>query len=188
MIRNGLLMTAFRVLRFASVLGLLTGANGPAFADGTPPPGYDSFLSRVTVAVPFFTVHAPDGRRFNDDNWGGFVFVALNDQVSVLGGDFRNSYDRNTAVAAVSYWPINLDVAPVRIDMGGLVGVDLNNGYRGYNNLEPALGAFSLKLGSDRVNDADISLLERAGLLVTIIPGVARNTSTAFNLALTVRL
>jgi hypothetical protein len=162
---------------------VVAGGCGHAFAQAPASDG--GFLSRFTVAVPFFTRHFPHSEEFDDHNWGGFVFLALDDRFSLVGGDFINSYDRNTALGGVSYLPIDIDLAPLRIDMGGIVGLDLNRGYRGYNNLDPALAAATIKISGKDTNSA---FLDRAGLLVTIIPGLAHNTSTALNLALMLRL
>lgn len=179
-------MAALKILAFViGLAGLAIGGCGPVLAQAPAADGYDGFLSRLTVAVPFYTQHYPHPDRFDDHNWGGFVFLAMNDQLSLVGGDFINSYDRNTAIGGISYLPIAIDLSKVRVDLGGIVALDLNGGYRGYNNLDPALGAASIKISG---YDTSSEFLNRTGLLVTIIPGVSNNTSTAFNLALMLHL
>ncbi len=149
---------------------------------------HDTFLSRVTMAAPVFSRHFPKDREFNDHNWGGVIFYALDNRFSLAGGDFLNSYRRNTAFAAVSItpWALNLDGA--QISPGALVGIDLTNGYKGYNPVEPLLGAATIKIGTHYFSDPHFQFLNRIGLLVTVIPGWGNNRSTAANLALTIHL
>ena len=156
--------------------------------EAQPAAGDNDFWSRITIAAPLFTRHYPHDSEFNDNNWGGFAFYAFTDQFYFAGGDFINSYKKNTAFIAVAYLPLNLSFSRINIDAGGMLGVDLNAGYKGYNSLDPALGALIIKLSGNYFDAPDYQFLNRAGLLLTIIPGVTSGTSTAFNLALTYRL
>ena len=87
-----------------------------------------------------------------------------------------------------AYLPLNLSFSRINIDAGGMLGVDLNGGYKGYNSLDPALGALIIKFSGNYFDAPDYQFLNRAGLLLTVIPGVSGGTSTAFDLALTYRL
>lgn len=159
-----------------------------ALAQTAPAPEADpSFWSRVTIEVPVYTHHFPHDRDFNDHNWGAFVDVALTRQWSVEAGDFDNSYRRNTAFVAVGYAPFNWDVSNLRIDVGGMLGLDLNGGYRGHNAINPVLGALVVKVrGNDFTGGS--AFLNRLGVAATIIPADPHGGSTAVNLALTWRL
>jgi hypothetical protein len=155
----------------------------PAAAQAQTP---DDFWSRVTVEVPAYTHHVPHDELFNDHNWGGFVDVALTERWSLVGGDFKNSYNRNTAFAAVSWEPLVAVAGPLRFAGGGMVGVDLNRGYRGFNSVEPLLGAFNLRVSAADLHDPNP--LKRFGLLFTVIPPAAKNGSTAVYVGVTYRL
>lgn len=174
----------FLALATAAVLW----ADPAAAQQADPSPAEASFWSRVTLELPVYTHHLPHDEDFNDHNWGAFVDVALTRQWSAVGGYFRNSYDRETAFAAIAYAPINLTLAKVDIDLGGLVGLDLNGGYRPFNDLDPLLGALTLRVsGSRRALDQN-SVFRRLGLLTTIIPAAPGGRgSTAINVALTYR-
>ena len=150
--------------------------------------GGDTFLSRITVAAPFFSAHFPSDRDFNDDNWGGAIFYALDTHTSLVGGDIINSYRRNTGFAAISLTPWTLDLKEIRISPGALVGIDLTNGYKRYNPVEPLLGAVTIKISSPDYRDLQFQFLNRLGLLVTVIPGFGDNRATATNLAIALRL
>src|SRR5579863_2719197 len=102
--------------------------------------GEDDSVSRITLELPVLTHHIPHDSEFNDHNWGGFVDFALDDHFSLVGGDFINSYKRNTAFAAVSWEPLSFTVSSAKLAFGGMLGVDLNHGYRGFNEAEPFLG------------------------------------------------
>jgi hypothetical protein len=177
-------------MRAFGALGIILACIQGAAAQTAQPDANDDgdFWSRITVATPFFTQHFPHDRDFNDKNWGGFVFGQITDQLYVAGGDFINSYKRNTAFVGVAYFPLNLTLSRIQIDAGGLIGVDLNGGYKGYNTLDPAVGTLNIKLSGKYFDDPDYAFFNRAGLLLTVIPGVTPNTSTAVNLALTYRL
>jgi len=148
----------------------------------------DTFMSRITIAAPFFTHHFPKDREFNDHNWGAVMFYALGPDISLAAGDFSNSYRRNTAFAGVSLTPWNLRLSAVEFSPGALVGVDLNSGYRGYDPMEPLLAAATIKISSGLFADPHFQFFNRVGLLVTVIPGLGSHRSTASNLALTIRL
>lgn len=181
-------MRQWKSLSFGKSLGfaaaLLALAGGPALAEEAGG-GANGFLSRITVAAPFYTYHFPKDRMFNDHNWGGVMFFALDRHVALAGGDFLNSYRRNTAFAGISLTPWNLDLSGIALSPGGLIGVDLTHGYAHENPVEPLLGAATLKIGSAHLSDR---FFDRVGLLATIIPGFGSNRSTAANLALTLRL
>jgi hypothetical protein len=181
---------AILALMFVAIPGAAaqdTQTSAPA-QDAQTTGGDDDFFSRITVAVPFFTRHFPHDEDFNDNNWGGYIFGQVTGQFYVTGGDFTNSYKKNTAFLGVAWLPLDLNVSRIDIDAGGMVGVDLNGGYKGYNTLDPAIGALIVKLNGHYTDDPNYQFVNRAGLLVTVIPGVGANTSTAVNLALTYRL
>jgi len=146
-----------------------------------------SLLSRVTVEMPFYTRHLPTDKGFDDHNWGAFINVdiarssALGDgELSVVGGDFTNSYYKNTAFLGGSVtWTATF--TNLRIDAGPVLGIDLNRGYEGHNNLDPLLGAVQVRIGGTDFGP-EYGLLNHLGVAVTLIPG------TVINLALAVRL
>jgi hypothetical protein len=177
-------------LSLAAAVALATALPcAPALAQqaaAAPTAAPDSFWSRVTVEVPAYTHHIPHDELFNDHNWGAIVDVALNERWSVVGGDFKNSYRRNTAFAAVSWEPLVFTPGALRLAAGGMVGVDLNRGYRGFNTVEPLLGAFNLRVTAADLHDPDP--LHRFGLLFTVIPPGVQHGSTAINVAVTYRL
>jgi hypothetical protein len=139
----------------------------------------------VTLAVPVATRHTPNNRDFNNENWGLLADVALNERWSLVGGGFRNSYGRNTVLAGVAWQPLSARVGDARLRLGGMVGVDLNGGYRRFNSADPLIGAFNVRLTAA---EPDARPLSRLGLLLTIIPPAPENGSTAFNLAVTYKL
>jgi hypothetical protein len=146
-----------------------------------------SFLSRVTVELPIYTMHLPTDKGFDDHNWGAFLNVDIaksstlgNGELSVIGGDFTNSYHRNTALLAGAVtWTATF--TNLRIDAGPVLGIDLNGGYEGHNDVDPLLGAVQLRVGGTGFGQ-EYGLLNHLGIAVTLIPG------TAINLALAVRL
>lgn len=178
----------FRIgIGVVALAGSLHGAAAFAGEMQSFPPD-DSFLSRITVNVPFFTRHIPHNGRYNNDNWGGWLDVALDRQWSVVGGGFVNSYSRDTLFAGIGYMPINLEFSKIKIDAGGMIGLDLNGGYKGFNKVDPLLGAFSMKIGGADFSDPDYDFLNRLGLAITVIPPAGSHGSSAVNLALTFRL
>ena len=160
---------------------------GDARAQEAPSDG-DGSSSRLMLAVPFFSFHAPNDRDFNDRNWGGVLFYALDDHFSLAAGDFINSYRRNTAFAGVSLTPWTISLSRIQISPGLLAGFDLNGGYKGYDPVSPLLGAGIIKIGGRYFDDPNYRFLNRLGLMMTVIPGFGGGRSTAFDLALTVRL
>ena len=149
-----------------------------------------SFLSRITVEIPVYTRHVPIDAGFNDHNWGAFINVDVakssalgNADFSVVGGDYRNSYYKNTAFLGgeVTWSPILTN--NLRIEIGPMLGFDLNGGYKGYNDSDPLLGAVQLKV-SGMGSAPEDGLLNHLGAALTVIPG----DQTAINLALTFRL
>ncbi len=149
--------------------------------------GNDDFWGRLTLGVPVYTHHFPHDDLFNDHNWGAFLDVKMMKNLSFDVGDFKNSYRRNTAFAAVAYTPINIRTEHLKLDIGGMLGADLNGGYRPVNSIDPVLGAFIVKFGGR--NYPDFGLLNRLGLEAIIIPPAPKGPSaTAFNLSLTYRM
>jgi hypothetical protein len=142
----------------------------------------DSLLSRITIQVPIYTRHIPQDAGFNDRNWGLLVEVRLNPDWSFIGGEFRNSYYRDTAIAVSRYSFFKWDTANIRVDTGVLLGFDLNGGYRDHNGVEPLLGALSIKVTGNRFSD--YPLLNGTGVVFTILPGkiVVANLALAFRL------
>jgi hypothetical protein len=148
----------------------------------------EPFLSRITIEVPVFTRHIPHDNGFNDHNWGAFVDIALNRKWSVVMGDYINSYKRSTIFAGMSYMPINLEFSKLRVAVGGMVAVDINGGYEHFNQVEPLLGALSIKVTGTHFEDTRFDVLNRVGIAVTIIPPKPHGGSTPVNFALTYRL
>ena len=153
-----------------------------------PDPQDTSFWSNLMLAAPVYTRHVPHDHDFNDHNWGLFAVYDLGPHWSLVGGDFNNSYRKNTAFVALGYTPIHLQVSNVQLGLGGIVGVDLTGGYRHYNQLDPLLGALTLRLSGKAPPDSPWRAFNRFGLLTTVIPADPRGGSTAINLALTFRL
>lgn len=150
--------------------------------EASSPDESNSFLSRITIHVPLYTQHIPQGGRFNEDNWGLLVEARLNSDWSIIVGEYRNSYFRDTVVAASRYSLFAWDTSNVRIDTGVLLGFDLNGGYKGHNGVEPLLGALSIKITGNRFSDYE--LLNGTGIAFTILPG----TIVVTNVALILRL
>jgi hypothetical protein len=149
-----------------------------------------SFLSRVTVEVPVYTRHIPDDAGFNDHNWGATINVDLarssalgNAQLSVDGGAFSNSFRKNTAFLAGEIMWTPIITNNLKFEIGPMLGLDLNGGYKHCNDIDPLLGALQVRVsGTDFAPEND--LLNHLGTAITIMPG----QETAINLALTVRL
>lgn len=176
-----------RIFAPVAAAGLLASlAHGHAAAQTTGTAEQQSFWSRVTLEAPVFTRHTPHDSAFNDQNWGLLADVALTPHWSLVGGAFRNSYRRNTAIAAVSWEPVSVRIAQARLAAGALAAIDLNGGYRPYNTADPFLGAFNLRL--THADPDPERPLTRLGLLVTVIPPAPKHGATAVNVALTYRL
>jgi hypothetical protein len=171
----------------AAVLGSLFVASA-AGAEAHPSDENESFLSRITIEVPVFTRHVPHDNGFNDHNWGAFIDIALNRKWSVVMGDYINSYRRSTIFAGLSYMPIGLEFSKVRVSVGAMAAVDINGGYRHFNQVEPLLGALSIKVTGAHFEDPKFDVLNRLGIAVTIIPPKANGGSAPVNFALTYRL
>jgi hypothetical protein len=163
-------------------------AGGLARADDTQSGATDtSFWSRVTLEVPLVTRHIPDN-DFDDQNWGAIVDVAVTPRWSVVGGDFVNSFYRNTVFAAVSYTPVSFSVGKLRIAPDVMLGLDLNGGYAGDSSVDPLLGAVQIKLAGAHLENTRYRLLDRLGLAITVIPPSLKERGSApVNLALTYR-
>src|SRR5689334_22969981 len=94
-------------LRAAIVAALTLVSIAVPFAALADESAHDaSFLSRITVDVPFYSRHEPHSVRFNNHNWGAFVDIAFSEHWSAAAGDFINSYKRNTIFAGVAYTPL----------------------------------------------------------------------------------
>lgn len=174
-------------LRLCCAAGITIVSLGPSNASASEAEsqdGYPSLLSRISIEVPLFTRHFPHDEWFNDHNWGASIEVALGYHMALVAGDFICSYNRNTLFSGFSWLPINFEFSHVKIDAGGLIGADLNGGYRGHNELEPFLGAFVIKVMGNNFEDKEFGILNRLGVGITIIPPNPRGGSTAVNLAL----
>jgi hypothetical protein len=159
---------------------------GTASAQAAEGADEGDFWSRVTLEVPVATRHTPHDSWFNDHNWGLLVDVAVNEDWSLVGGAYRNSFNRDTAIAGVSWEPLSVRVGKTRLRLGGMAALDLNRGYRGYNSVDPFLAAVNVRLSAA---DPDAGgALSRAGMLLTVIPAAEKDGSSAINLALTYRL
>jgi len=169
-----------QVTACAAVLALMHSSAGAQEASASG--GGDSLLSRITVQVPVYTRHIPQDAGFNDRNWGLLVEVGLDPDWSIIGGEFRNSYYRDTAIAVSRYSFFKWDTANIRVDTGVLLGFDLNGGYRDHNGVEPLLGALSIKVTGNRFTD--YPLLNGTGVALTVLPGkiVVANLALAFRL------
>lgn len=173
------------ILTAAAALAASLFATAAVAADG--PGSDDSFWSRLTLGVPVYTHHFPHDDQFNDHNWGAFLDVKLMKNLSFDVGDFKNSYRRNTAFAAVAYTPINIRTEHLKVDLGAMVGADLNGGYRPFNSADPLLGAFIVKVGGR--NYPDFGLLNRMGFEAIIIPPPPKGPgATAVNVSVTYRM
>jgi hypothetical protein len=159
-------------------------------AQPSPPPAASpwSFLARITIDLPFFTRHYPNDSDFNDHNWGAFVEVALAHRIALVGGDFINSYRRNTAVAGASWLPLQLDTWKLRIRAGILLGLDLNGGYAGITHVDPLLGAFSLHIDGHGISGRGLCVLDHLGLSIMALPPRPDGGAAAVNVALAIRL
>jgi len=158
-----------------------------ALAQSDQSSGEDETISRITIELPLLTRHVPNDSQFNDHNWGGFIDFALNDHFSLVGGDFINSFKRNTAFAGVSWEPVSFKFSGAKIAFGGMLGFDLNGGYRGFNAVDPLLGALNIRLSAADYRE-NKGFFHNFGLLATIIPPNPKAGSTAINLALTYHL
>lgn len=169
----------------AAIIGCALSLGGAACAQPASTSEPPDFWSRVTLAVPVATVHTPHNSDFNNENWGLLADVAINDRWSVVGGGFRNSYGRNTALAGVAWQPLSARVGAARLRFGGMVGADLNGGYKRFNSVDPLIAAFNVRLSAAEPDERPLS---RLGLLLTVIPPAPRDGATAFNLAVTYKL
>lgn len=176
-----------RALACALMAAALTG--GPAWADDAQPDAADpSFWSRLTLAIPVYTRHFPDQGDFDDHNWGAFANLALTRHWSIVGGDYINSFRRNTAFAGASFTPVSFDLGKLRVTPGVMGGVDLNGGYRGHNPVEPLLGALELDVTGHGMEQTSYRILDRVGLALTLFPGgFNQRGAIPVNLALTYR-
>lgn len=170
-----------RVAILALLLGSTVGAARADEATGTD----QSFLSRITLLAPVYTRHLPHDRGYNDHNWGGFAEFRLIDGISLVGGEFINSYNRSTVLAGVTVLPFNFELSHLRVDLGGEIGADLNGGYKGYNKWDPLFGTLALRFSGTGFEET--SLLNHLGLAVSVIPPLD-GPVTAINLAVTLRL
>ena len=162
---------------------LLAAFNSSAGAEEAAPPDEGhSLLSRISIQVPLYTQHFTQDAGFNNDNWGLLVEARLNQDWSVIVGEYKNSYFRDTVIAASRYSLFAWDYSKVRIDTGVLLGFDLNGGYEGHNGVEPLLGALSIKVTGNRFSDYE--LLNGTGVAFTILPGriVVTNVALVFRL------
>ena len=148
----------------------------------------ESFWSRVTLVVPVYTHHFPNSGQFDDQNWGAFANVAITQHWSVVGGDYINSFRRNTVFAGASFTPVGFDLGKVRLTPGVMAGVDLNGGYHGHNPLEPLLGALELNVTGEHLEQTRYRILDRMGLAIILMPGgFNQRGAVPVNLALTYR-
>lgn len=175
---------------FQGIPGLVLAFSVSSALGGEPIRANDGgfALSRVTIELPVLTRHFPDNSSFNNHNWGAIVDVAITDQWSVVGAYFRNSYDRDTLLAGIGWYPIRFERSSLKVELGGIAALDLNGGYKSYNQANPLLGALSIKIGNARARDYDANAVSRLGLAITVIPAVSGSGSTGVNLAVTYRL
>jgi hypothetical protein len=144
----------------------------------------ESSFPRITIEAPFLTRHVPHDQGYDDHNWGAFIDLQLIRHFSLVGGDFINSFRRNTAFAGIAYTPFYIELPNAEIDIIGAVAADLNRGYKGYNKLDPLLGSVSVRLMGTHFDGTPLQFLNHLGLAVTVIPPV-NGPITAINLAVT---
>jgi hypothetical protein len=145
----------------------------------------DDFLSRITLVAPVYTRHLPHDRGYNNHNWGGFAEFRLFDGVSLIGGEFKNSYNRDTVLAGITVLPVHFELSHLRIDLGGEIGADLNGGYRGYNKWDPLFGTLEARFSGANFEQAPF--LNHVGFAISVIPPLD-GPVTAVNVAVTLRL
>jgi len=150
--------------------------------------GYPSFLSRITIETSLFTHHTRHDAFYNDSNWSGVAEIALGRHMAISAGSFMNSYKRNTTFTGFSWLPIDFEFSHLKIEMGGMIAADLNGGYRGFNGMDPFLGAVLIKVMGNRFDDPRFETLNRLGVGITLIPANPKGGSTAINLSLRYRL
>jgi len=155
---------------------------GVSAQEEAPSAAGKTLLSRITVEVPVYTRHIPAVAGFNDHNWGALVDVALSPDWSILLGDFTNSYYRNTVIGGARYSIHAWEFSSIKIDTGVMLGLDLNGGYKGRNDVDPFLGALSVKITGNHF--AEDEMLNRTGIAFTVIPGetFGINVALAFGL------
>ena len=156
--------------------------SGAGAEEVSPPDAGNSLLSRITIQVPLYTRHIPQDAGLNDHNWGVLVEARLDPDWSIIVGEFRNSYYRDTVIAASRYSLFAWDYSSIRVDTGAILGFDLNGGYQGYNGVDPLLGALSIKITGNRFSE--YGLLNGTGVAFTILPGkiVVANVALSFRL------
>ena len=162
------------------VCALAAGLLAPAAAAAQDVP--DGFLSRVTLEFPLVTQHLAAGHSLDDHNWGLVVDVALSPRLSLVGGEFKNSYRKDTALLGARYSFFRFTPGSLALDFGAVAGADLNGGYRDHSAVDPLMAAASIKITGNGF--AQNQFLNRTGIVFTIIPGEV----TAINLALAVGL
>lgn len=155
--------------------------------DGWKDPN-QTFWSGVLLDVPVYTHHVPHDSQFNDQNWGLFVEYPLGPHLSLVGGDFKNSYNKNTAFAGIGVTAFHWKVSNVAVGVGGVLALDLNGGYRGFNQVDPLLGALTVRFSGAAPEDSPWKVFNHWGLLTTIIPPDPKGGSTAINVAISYRL
>lgn len=164
------------------------GPSGATAKEAESQSSYSSFLSRITIEVPLFTRHAPHDDWFNDNNRGALAEIALGRHMAISAGSFMNSYKRNTTFTGFSWLPIDFAFSHLKIEMGGMIAADLNGGYKGFNGMDPFLGAVLIKVMGNRFDDPRFETLNRLGVGITLIPANPKGGSTAINLSLRYRL
>jgi hypothetical protein len=157
-------------------------SSGARAEEMSPPDGGNALLLRITIQVPLYSRHIPQDAGFNDHNLGVLVEASLDTDWSIIVGEFRNSYYRDTAIAASRYSLFAWDYSSIRVDTGVMLGFDLNGGYQGHNGVDPLLGALSIKITGNRYSEHE--LLNRTGVAFTILPGkiVVANVALVFGL------
>jgi hypothetical protein len=172
----------------AAVIAVSAWTSSAMADDVQPAATRGSLWDRITLDAPLLTHHFPNDSRFNDHNWGLFVEFTVHHNVSFVAGDFTNSFRRNTAFIAVAYMPTLFDSYHIKINGGGMLGLDLNDGYKGHNYFEPAMSGFGFKIHGNHFEDRRLRFLNRTGVLITVFPPGGPGTSTAVNAALSYRL
>jgi len=170
---------AFRLVLTQAILApmLAIGAAAQEQSD-------DLLFPRLTIEAPLVTRHVPHDEGYDDHNWGAFVDLDVVKHFGLTGGYFINSFRRDTAFAGVTFTPFYIELPNAELDAFAAIAADLNGGYKGYNKLDPLLGAVSIRLTGTHFDDTPLQFLNNLGVAVTVIPPV-NGPITAINLAVT---
>lgn len=167
------------LIQAIAALSLVSGAAAQVFPDAD-----DTAFPRITLEAPLVTRHVPHDKGYDDHNWGLWVDVEPIKHFSLLGGYFINSERRDTAFAGIAYTPFYFELPNAELDAFVAIAADLNGGYKGFNKLDPLLGAVSIRLIGRHFDGTPLEFLNNLGVAITAVPPV-NGPVTAINLAVT---